>query len=235
MNATPSTSGVLPAGAAVTFYQTLSAKSEVPYAIDEVGIDPFNPQPADRRALAAGTIDYGHLRSNGGTITMTSSTPVERARQRTWSARRHRSIRTRSTGTVVQRPATTRVRTPPAAPRTVTVRSARASRRRTASVPRPSQRRSPRRSSGMYNQGALIVSHNGAVIGTAALDAKLCRPSGAGTGRSMDCRAADAVYYLSAIVWNSANPRSTHASRYESVATPVNLSGGSATATVTIN
>src|SRR5581483_2676875 len=56
----PSKAGAgLPPGAAVTFYQTLPGANEVPYAIDEVGIDPVNRYLVTPEALAASNIDSG--------------------------------------------------------------------------------------------------------------------------------------------------------------------------------
>ncbi|MGH8324686.1 MAG: hypothetical protein ACRETD_12955, partial [Steroidobacteraceae bacterium] len=59
VNVTPTASATLPAGSAITFYQTLPAAGEVPYTIDEVGIDPFNFNLQTPAALAVATIDTG--------------------------------------------------------------------------------------------------------------------------------------------------------------------------------
>ena len=75
---TPNTSSPLPGGAAVTFYQTLPS-NPVPYAIDEIGIDPIAGNLQTPEMLSLQTIDSGTYSSSGSTITVTSATPVEGA------------------------------------------------------------------------------------------------------------------------------------------------------------
>ena len=60
-NITPTATASLPPGAAVTFYQTLPASNEVPYAIDEVGIDPLNLNLQTAEQLSTGQHTVGHL------------------------------------------------------------------------------------------------------------------------------------------------------------------------------
>jgi hypothetical protein len=66
-----------------------------------------------------------------------------------------------------------------------------------------------------YNKGELIVSHDGAIVATAALDSTLGQnaatsltisglPSGS-TGATLD----SALYYVSVRVWNSGSPATT--------------------------
>jgi len=86
---------------------------------------------------------------------------------------------------------------------------------------------------GHFDQGRLIVSHNGAVVASASLDGA---PVATGQDVKVPGLPGGTSYYLSVIVWNSKevnaqNPGFT----YQSVATPVTLSGDSAQATVTIN
>jgi hypothetical protein len=226
VNITPSSSAALPPGAAVTFYQTLSAKSEIPYAIDEVGIDPFNLNLQTAEPLATNTVDTGTYSSNGGTITTTSSTPVETLGS--YKVGGSAPLFTDAvSGTLVQPPASAVGANAASSttPVTVAVPSlAPANGSSTASITASVTQTSP----GLYNQGALIVAHNGAVIGTAPLDANALPTSGAGSVVVNGLPSgSDAVYDLSVIVWNSANPAGTF--KHESVATPVNLAGGSAT------
>jgi hypothetical protein len=89
-----------------------------------------------------------------------------------------------------------------------------------------------------YNKGELIVSHDGAVIGTAPLDSVLAAGGtvtvsglpGGGSGTSF----GSALYYLSARVWNSSDPAGTLNRQWYS--SPVDLRSASATGVaVTIN
>ena len=76
-NITPTATASLPPGAAVTFYQTIPASNEVPYAIDEVGIDPLNLNLQTAEQLSNGPIQSGTYASSGSAITVTSSTATE--------------------------------------------------------------------------------------------------------------------------------------------------------------
>ena len=64
---------------------------------------------------------------------------------------------------------------------------------------------------GKYNQGELIVSHDGAIVQTVAIDSALTQNGGAtlqilGVPAGGSASAIDnAVYYLSVRAWNSAN------------------------------
>lgn len=227
-----SASGVLPAGAVVTFYQTPGGNNQAPYAIDEVAIDPFNSTTLLQtpEMLSSGMIGSGTYSSNGGTITITYETPVEGA------------------GTyAVAATAPLYADGYPSAHKFVAAPSATADTPLTAAVPVVVPGLTPSNgaatgainalispsSPGKYDRGELIVSHNGAVVGSAKLDGTL-----AATGQQVQVPGlpSGTSYYLSVIVWNSGqmsaqNPGFT----YESVATPVTLSADSATATVTIN
>jgi len=231
VSATASSTG-LPAGAAVTFYQTLGGNSSVPYAIDEVAIDPFNSTPTDE-TLSAGMIDSGTYSSNGGTITITSQQPVEGPG--TYSVAATAPLYADGYAAArnpVAAPATTQGKnavdaTTPVAVTVPGLTPANGSPTGTliASI-------SPSRP-GHFDQGRLIVSHNGAVVASASLDGA---PVATGQDVKVPGLPGGTSYYLSVIVWNSKevnaqNPGFT----YQSVATPVTLSGDSAQATVTIN
>ena len=69
----------LPAGAAVSFYQTLHGKSEVPYVIETAAIDPFNQNLATAQSLSTGTVDSGTWSSSGASITVVSAAPAQGA------------------------------------------------------------------------------------------------------------------------------------------------------------
>jgi hypothetical protein len=231
VSATASTSGVLPPGAAVTFYQTLGGNNQVPYAIDEVAIDPFNSTLLQTsEMLSAGMVGSGTYSSNGGTITITYATPAEGAGTYTVAATAPLySDGYPSAHNTVVAPSTT-ADTPATAAVPVVVPGLTPSNGSAAgSITAEISQSSP----GKYDQGELIVSHNGAIAGSAKLDKALVA-----TGQNVTIPGlpSGTSYYLSVIVWNSAqvsaqNPGFT----YESVATPVTLSGGSAQATVTVN
>jgi Domain of unknown function (DUF4382) len=231
----PTSAASLPPGAAVIFYQTLTASGEVPYAIDEVGIDPINLSLAVPEQLSAETIDTGTYSSSGSTITLTQAKPAEGAGTYKVGATAPLFVDgTISANTVVTAtPASTlAVSTAPTplpsiTPVTVTVpaltpanSAASGSINATITV-----------SGGPYQGGQLLVSHNGAVVGSASLNSVLSKgggsappvnglPSGVGN------------YYLSVIVWGA----TTASYKYESVGSPVTVSaGGQTAAAVTIN
>jgi hypothetical protein len=233
VTATASTTGVLPAGATITFYQTLPS-GEPPFVIDEAAVDPFNSSTAllaAQELLSAGTVDSGTYSSNGSTITITSSTPKDGAGTYTVAATAPLYADGIVSASVsAAAPASTQGASGADSTTAValvipglTPSSGSSSAAITATIT-PS-------SPGKYNQGELIVSRNGAVVGTAPLDSTL---SGGGTVTVGGLPNAN-TYYLSVIVWNSATASVDAPYTYQSVATPVILSGGSATAAVTIN
>jgi len=218
---TPTSLATLPPGAAVTFYQTLPASGEVPYAIDEVGIDPFNFNLTNAEALSPATIDTGTYTSSGTTITVTSATPTEGAGvYRVGATAPLFNDGSLSSSTEVSS-TSTQVPVPTLSPTSGTTASI------TATVTE---------ASGQYDQGELIVSHNGAVVGTASLNSVL--PAGGSVTVSGLPGGSSALYYLSVIVWNStgsSNPTGP-AFVHQSMPSPVDLSSGSATGvTVAIN
>jgi hypothetical protein len=82
-------------------------------------------------------------------------------------------------------------------------------------------------SPGTYVGGVLLVSHNGAVVGSASIpSAALLSGSGTVTVSNLPS-GTDGTYSLSAVLWTSS--ASTVPYVYESVASPVTVSGGSTT------
>ena len=223
VNLKTGTSG-LPAGMAVTFYQTLQGSNEYPYAIDEVGIDPFNQNLASPEPLATGNIESGTYSSSGSTITVTSTAPVQGSSTYTVGATAPLFTDAIGTSTVVPT-ATSQVFTSNQA-------SVSTSNLVYATVPSLSPANSAAVGSisatismGAYTQGELLVSHNGAVIGSAAIASGAATVSGLPSG--------DGNYYLSLILWNT-GAEST--SVYQSVTSPVTVTAGSATpVTITVN
>jgi Domain of unknown function (DUF4382) len=224
--------GALPAGAAVTFYQSLPASGEVPYAIDAVGIDPFNattalfPPSQIQESLSAGPIVSGTYASNGSTITLTSANVSG-----TYLAAATAPLYTdgiASSSVKVQAPTSTQGTSAVDATAAVAIVVPALTGTSAAAINATITPSSP----GKYNQGELIVSHNGAVIGSADISAAL---GASGATVTVPGLPSGNTYYLSVIVWNSAQVSQDAPFVYQSIATPVNLSGGSATAEVTIN
>lgn len=218
-----SASSPLPGGAAVTFYQTLPASGEVPYAIDEVGIDPIAGNLQTPEVLSLGTIDSGIYSSNGSTITVTSSTPHEGASTyRVGATAPLYADAALSSAPVVNGTTATSLTVPlPVTVSGLTPADGSSAASITASITETSP--------GTYTGGELLVSHNGAVIGTAAI-AGTALMSGSGTVVVSGLPSGSGNYYLSAILWSST------AFNYESVTAPVTVSGGTTTqVAVTLN
>jgi hypothetical protein len=86
---------------------------------------------------------------------------------------------------------------------------------------------------GKYNQGELILSHDGQIVQTVAIDSLLTQNGGAtlqvqgipvgGSASAFD----NSVYYVSTRAWNSTDPAGTL--QRQSITTPIDLSSGSAT------
>lgn len=233
-NITPTATASLPPGAAVTFYQTLPASNEVPYAIDEVGIDPLNLNLQTAEQLSTGNIQSGTYSSSGSTVTVTSSTPTETTTASGKAAYRvgataplyadgavsFSTMVVSNTGSLVPAPSTTTTTTPtPPTPVAVAVpsltpanSSATGSIAAAVTVP-----------AGSYIGGELIVSHNGAIVGVGSI-ASSALLSGTGSVPVNGLPSGDVGnYYLSAILWTSS------AFKSESITSPVTVTGGSPT------
>jgi Domain of unknown function (DUF4382) len=216
---TPTSSAALPPGAAVTFYQTLPASGEVPYVIDEVGVDPFIFNLVSPEPLSMGTIDSGTYSSSGSTITVTSSTPAEGAGTYGVGATAPLYADSVSSTKAALSSGTSNTTPVNVSVPGLTPAGGSAVGSITATVTSP----------GHFDQGELIVSHNGAVVGTASLNAALTSGAQATVGA---LPSGTTPYYLSVIVWNSSNPgpAATGGSfTYESIASPVTVSAGGAT------
>jgi Domain of unknown function (DUF4382) len=229
----------LPGGAALTFYQTLPAANEVPYAIDEVGIDPVNQVLVTPEALSTNVssttgapgIVSGIYSTNGGTITLTTSMPVEgKGVYEVGATAPLYADSIPSDSLKVGPPAppsssSTGTTTPPppllVPVPTLTPANAGASGSITVSVTNNQGN----------DRGTLLVSHAGAVVGTADLKSALANGSGPVTVSGLP---SSNVYYLSVILWSSTQPPNTPVT-YESIATPVNLSGSTANTSIAIN
>jgi hypothetical protein len=214
----------LPAGAAAAFYQTLPSSGEVPYVIEIAPIDPFNQVLANPQSLSSGTIDSGAYVSTGSTITVVSAAPKE-------GAGTYRVAATAplyadgSLGTSVSAPGTGAATTVPAVtlgPLSLAAGSSAASLSASVKPATP----------GKYNQGELLVSHDGQLIASAALDAAL--QSGGGTVQiGVPGGASASLYYLTVRAWSSSDPQGTLTRQWFS--TPVDLrSASSASVDLTV-
>ncbi len=222
VNVAPGAGAKLPPGAALTFYQTVG--NDLPHAIDEVGIDPVNYALVTPETLNVTTVDTGTYGSNGGTITLTSNTPAEKVGNYLVGA-----TAPMYTDSV---PSTSFTVGTPSATLTANVTDA----QQIQAV--PALQPANAAGTGSINvaitdttgdtAGTLLVSHDGAVIGAADLGPAL-KAGGIGTV-TVNGLPTGTVYYLSAILMNASN-----GFKYQSIATPVNLGGGSPSATVTIN
>jgi Domain of unknown function (DUF4382) len=227
---TPNTSSPLPGGAAITFYQTLPS-NPAPYAIDEVGIDPVSGNLQTPEMLSLATIDSGTYSSSGSTITVTSATPVEGASSYHVAA----TAPLYTDGAVSSAPIVngTQATAPTAATSSaasptytflpVTVPGLTPANGSTGGAIAASVTES---SPGLYTGGELLVSNNGAVVGSASISsATLLSGSGIVTVSNLP----SGTYSLSAILWSGT------AFQYESVASPAIVSGTTTPVAVPLN
>jgi hypothetical protein len=229
----PTSANSLPAGAAVTFYQTLTASGEVPYAIDEVGIDPLNLNLAAPEQLSVQTIDTGTYSASGSTITLTQAKPAETAgTYKVGATAPLFADGTISANTVVTASSGSTLASgtsPTPLPTTVTPVA--------VTVPALGPANSAASGSivasvtpvGGSTQGELLVSHNGSVVGSASLTGVFLN----GGNVTVPNLPGGTNYYLSAIVWSATDSTL----KYESLGTaPVAVSaGGQTQVSVTVN
>ena len=219
-NITTAAASPLPAGAAVNFYQTL-AKASAPYVIETSTIDPFNQTLSNPQGLSEGTIDSGTYVASGDTVNIVSAAPVETAGHYTVAA----SAPNYSDG-----PLTTSVGPPKTG---------------NASVPLPGLSLASGANPGAvtvavtlasaanFDQGQLLVSHEGTLVASVSLDTVLTKGGGT-VAATVPAGTPSSFYYLSVRVWNSSNPANT-LSR-QSFPTMLDLrSSSSATLPVTID
>ncbi len=204
----------LPPGALVGFYQTLPGSNEVPYLIEERAIDPFSRVFATDQAISAATIDYGTFSSSS--VSLTAATAVE-------GAGTYRVAATAPLYSDGSLSATVTARTTPVAVPALTVAS--------GAVPTTAVFTVDQSTAGKYDQGNLIISHDGAIVATAALDSVLARSgasnlaiSGLPGGGAPFGVFSSGLYYVSVRAWNSANPPGTLTR--ESFPAPLDLRGG---------
>jgi hypothetical protein len=191
----------LPAGALIAFYQTLAAASEVPYVIEASPIDPFNVVLANDQALSRETLDSGTYTASGATITVVSAAPAEGA---------GRYLVAASAPAFADGALTSSVTAPPAGTTTPV----------TFSVPAPTlpsgtssgsiSAAITQATSGKYDHGELLVTHDGELVARAALDSAFAQGAGGTvTVNGIPSGTSAAVYYLAVRAWNSRDASGT--------------------------
>ncbi|HEY5102270.1 MAG TPA: hypothetical protein VII70_05775, partial [Steroidobacteraceae bacterium] len=216
------------AGALVQFYQTVPVGGEVPYVVARQTLDPINEVFVGNFALSTGPIAVGVY--SGGTVgTAVAESPTEGSGSYQVAAIAP-NFNDGTFATRVSAPAST-VTTPvlfKLTPLSVASGASSATVTATTAVSAP----------GKYNKGELILSQNGAIVALAPLDSVLDQGSGSVTiqhvpAGTSSVSLASGVYDLSAWVWNSSNPSGTL--KRESGTTSVDLSGGTASASISID
>ena len=207
VNLAPLTS--LPSGAFVSLHQTLPGSGEVPYVIERSAIDPFNNTLQLDVPVANANVQVGTYTTDGQAITLTTATPVEGTGA--YSAAADATFFAAGPFNVIAAPPSSGTITliSPVAP---SLASGISSVAMTAIV--------TQRTAGAYDHGQLIVSRDGTIVATAAIDPALASATG-GTitvngipGGSSTVSYAAGVYDVTVRVWNSQDPAGTLQRQY---------------------
>jgi hypothetical protein len=186
----------LPAGAVVNFYQTLGGKDEVPYVIEASPIDPFNQVLFNAAALSTGTVDSGTWSTNGKVI-LVSAAPAEDA-----GTYKVAAVAPGFSYGALDSKVT--VSAPKSGTASVVVPTLKLGAGATAGSLAATVTAS---TSGKYDQGELLVSHDGVLVAAASLDAVLSQGTGGiVTVANLPSGTPDAVYYVTIRAWKSTNP-----------------------------
>jgi hypothetical protein len=197
----------LAAGAVVNFYQTLATQGSVPYVIESSPIDPFNQVLFTDQPLSLGTVDSGTWSSNG-TVTLVSAAPAEGAGTYLVAA----AAPGFSDGTLSS---AVKVSPPKSGTATVVVPAlALESGASAGSLAAAVVATTP----GKYDQGQLLLSHDGALVMAASLNTVLTQGAGGiVTVAGLPAGTADAVYYATVLAWKSTDPSSLQRQWYPQV------------------
>jgi hypothetical protein len=196
---------LLPAGAVVNFYQTLGRQGEVPYVIESSPIDPFNQVLFNPQALSLGTVDSGTWSTNG-TVTLVSAAPRETAGTYLVAA----SSPGFSDGTLGPTVSPPKSGTATVVVPALTLESGASAGSLAATVVAAA--------AGKYDQGQLLLSHDGALVAAASLDAILTQGTGGiVTVPGLPAGTPDAVYYATVRAWKSTDPSSVQRQWYPQV------------------
>ncbi len=202
-NITTAPGASLPAGALVNFYQTLARQGEVPYVIESAPLDPFNQVLFSAQALSVGTVDSGTWSTNQ-TVPLVSAAPKEG--QGTYlvaaSAAGFSDGPLDANKYFVSRPSSGGTATVvlPALPLESGATAGSLAATVVASTP------------GKYDQGQLLLSHDGVLVAATPLDMVLKQGAGGVvTMPGLPSGTPDALYYATVRAWNSsaAQPAST--------------------------
>jgi hypothetical protein len=213
----------------VGFYQTLNGSDEVPYLIEERTIDPVSGTFAIDQILPADDIAVGTFRS-GSSLTLSSTTPVEGTGAYKLAAS-GALYGDGAFGDTLAAPAagTTTATTFNGPTLAVPTGSVAGTLDATVSVTTP----------GRYDKGVLVISHDGAIVTSTALDTLLSQASGTATLGSLPAgdgttAFAPGTYSAEAWVWSSSDPENTFV-RQPATALIDLRNATTATATVTVN
>jgi len=191
----------------VNFYQTLARQGEVPYVIESSPIDPFNQVLFTDQPLSVGTVDSGTWSTNG-TVTLVSAAPSEGAGTYLVAAAAPGFSDGALSSTVSVSPpksGTAMLVLPALALESGASAGSLAA---TVTVTTP----------GKYDQGQLLLSHNGALVMAAALDAVLTQGAGGiVTVAGLPAGTPDAVYYATVRAWKSTDPSGVQRQWYPQV------------------
>jgi Domain of unknown function (DUF4382) len=182
----------LPAGAAVNFYQTLGTQGEVPYVIESSPIDPFNQVLFNDVTLSAGTVDSGTWSTNG-TVSIVSAAPKEGVGTYLVAA----SAPGFSDGTLNSKVSQPQSGTASSVvvPALALESGASAGSLTARVVPAVANK---------YDQGELLLSHNGTLVAAASLAAVIAQGAGGTvTVSNLPSGTPDAVYYATVRAWCS--------------------------------
>ena len=186
----------LPAGALVNFYQTLGGKGEVPFVIESSPIDPFNQVLFNNQTLSSVTVDSGTWSTNGA-VTIVSAAPAEGVGIYKVAA----VAPGYSDGALDP---SVPVSPPNSGTATVVVPPLKLGAGATAGSVAASVLAT---SAGKYDQGELLLSHDGTLIAAAPLDAVLSQGTGGVvTVANLPSGTPDALYYATVRAWKSTDP-----------------------------
>jgi len=189
----------LPAGAMVNFYQTLGGKGEVPYVIESSPIDPFNQVLFNTQTLASATVDSGTWSTNGAVI-IVSASPAEGDGTYKVAAVAP-GYSDGALDPLVSAPK------PNSGTATVVVPTLKLGAGATAgSLAANVIATAP----GKYDQGELLLSHDGALVAAASLDAVLTQGTGGVVKMAnLPSGTPNALYYATVLAWKSTDSGSS--------------------------
>jgi hypothetical protein len=201
----------LPAGARIGFYQSIDAQ-DAPYVIESSPIDPFNQNLFNAQSLSTGTVDSGTWSTSGGAISVVSAQPTQGAGNY-WVAA---SAPFYTDGSLSDQTRVTS-RVPAAVVPELSLVSGAVPGSLTVNI---------QTTAGKYDQGELLVSHDGALVASLSLNNVLSQGGGTVAFSALPAGTPTSLYYLSVRVWkNGANPTATRQWYPNAIDMRSNLSG----------